>query len=67
MGDMGDYYNDLRAHRKARRAELGVECPRCKIVRPKACASILLPGQRCRVDGYRDPRPDDRTKENPDA
>jgi hypothetical protein len=60
MGDMGDYYNDLKQARKERRALLGVDCPRCKIVRPKAHPSILLPGQRCRVDGYRDPRPDDR-------
>lgn len=67
MGDMGDYYNDLKQARKERRALLGVECPRCKIVRPKTNASILLPGQRCRVDGYRDPRTDDRMKETPDA
>lgn len=55
-GDMGDYFNDLREARKERRARLGVECPQCKIVRPKAHPSILLPGQRCKVDGYRDPR-----------
>ena len=46
--------------RKERRRTLGVNCPRCAEVRPKAHPSILLPGQRCRVDGYRDPRPDDR-------
>lgn len=60
MGDMGDYFNDLRQSRRERRAELGVCCPRCAIARPKAHPSILLPGQRCKVDGYRDPRPDDR-------
>lgn len=60
MGDMGDYWRDLKDSRKQRRAALGVDCPRCKEVRPKANPSILLPGQRCRVDGYRDPRPDDR-------
>jgi hypothetical protein len=60
MGDMGEYFNDLKIGRKERRARLGVECPRCKVVRPKAYPSILLPNQRCRVDGYRDPRPDDR-------
>lgn len=58
-GDMGDYFNDLREARKERRARLGVECPQCKIVRPKAHPSILLPGQRCKVDGYSDPRPRD--------
>ena len=57
MGDMGDYYNDLKDARKARRAALGVSCPRCKEVRPKAWPTLLLPGQRCKVDGYRDPRP----------
>lgn len=57
MGDMGDYFNDLRHDRRARREAFGVPCPQCKIVRPKANASILLPGQRCKVDGYRDPRP----------
>ena len=59
MGDMGDYFNDLKDAQKERRARLGVDCPQCAIVRPKANASILLPGQRCKVDGYRDPRPRD--------
>lgn len=59
MGDMGDHFNDLRASRKERRAQLGVNCPQCKMARPKAHPSILLPGQRCKVDGYRDPRPRD--------
>lgn len=57
MGDMGDLYDDLREDRKRKRAEHGVKCPRCKEVRPRAQASILLPGQRCQVDGYRDLRP----------
>ena len=57
MGDMGDYFNDLKDERKELRATLGVECPECKRLRPKTNASILLPGQKCRVDGYADPRP----------
>lgn len=57
MGDMGDLYNDLRAHLRQQRAELGVDCPNCRIKQPKRIPSILLPGQRCKVDGYRDPRP----------
>ena len=57
MGDMGDTFNALRADRRDRRARLGVNCPRCAIARPKAHPSILLPQQRCKVDGYRDPRP----------
>ena len=42
--------------RKAKRAAFGVNCPKCADARPKAHPSILLPGQRCKVDGYRDPR-----------
>lgn len=57
MADMGDFYRALEDDRRARRDALGVECPSCKKLRPKTNASILLPGQRCRVDGYRDPRP----------
>lgn len=57
MGDMGDYFNDLKDARKERRRLHGIECPQCKIARPKAWPSILLPQQRCKVDGYRDPRP----------
>ena len=57
MGDMGDYYNDLRNARREARDRFGVSCPQCRLSRPKANASILLPGQRCKVDGYRDPRP----------
>ena len=57
MGDMGDFYNEIKASRKAQRDALGVDCPKCQQLRPKANASILLPGQRCKVDGYRDPRP----------
>jgi len=57
MGDMGDYFNDWKQHKKGLRDRFGVECPECKIKRPKAHASILLPAQKCKVDGYRDPRP----------
>lgn len=57
MGDMGDYYNDIKSYTKERRERLGVTCPRCNDKQPKRTPSILLPGQRCKVDGYRDPRP----------
>jgi hypothetical protein len=57
MGDEGDFWRDVKDYMRERRARLGVECPRCKEVRPKACPSILLPQQKCKVDGYRDPRP----------
>jgi hypothetical protein len=56
MGDIGDVFNALRSERQELRSKFGIECLRCKVVRPKTNASILLPGQRCKVDGYRDPR-----------
>lgn len=56
-GDMGEFYNGLREDRRKRRAELGVSCPGCRVTQPKRTPTILLPGQRCRVCGYRDPRP----------
>ena len=57
MSDMGDDFRAMRDHKARLREKYGVDCPQCAIVRPKACASILLPQQRCRVDGYVDPRP----------
>lgn len=50
---MGDFYRALKDRRRDIRAELGRECPDCPSNRH---ATILLPGQVCRVDGYRDPR-----------
>lgn len=58
MGDMADVFNGMRDHKKALRAKYGIECPECKRLRPKANATILMPQQRCRVDGYRDQRPE---------
>lgn len=57
MGDVGDYFNDLKAYRKALRAKFGVECPMCRAKQPKREPTVMLPGQRCKVDGYVDPRP----------
>lgn len=56
MGDMGDTFREHREAMKDRRRRLGRACPECQAKRPKAHPSILLPGQRCKVDGYRDPR-----------
>jgi hypothetical protein len=56
MGDMGEIFNAYRYYKRERRLKFGVNCPKCAVVRPKAHPSILLPGQQCRVDGYRDPR-----------
>jgi hypothetical protein len=57
MGDMGELFRDLKEHRKEQRAKHGAPCPVCVEKLPKACPSILLPGQRCRIHSYRDPRP----------
>lgn len=60
--DYGELCRDIRDARKEARAKYGVPCPVCKRERPKAHPSILLPEQRCKIDGYRDPRV--RTKES---
>ena len=57
MGDMADIFNDIKQQRRLLRQKYGSECPKCKQLRPKTNASILLPGQKCLVDGYIDPRP----------
>jgi hypothetical protein len=58
MSDIGDDFKALKDHNKALRQKYGVNCPRCSQVRPKAHPTILMPQQRCKVDGYRDPRPE---------
>lgn len=59
--DYGDMCREIKDARREARSKHGVPCPRCAGVRPKAHPSILLPEQRCKVDGYRDPR--QRTRE----
>lgn len=56
-GDMGDFWNDVKADRKERRERLGVNCPGCIKHHPKRNPTVLLPGQRCKVCKHRDPRP----------
>ncbi|MGZ5799015.1 MAG: hypothetical protein ACXWJZ_00105 [Burkholderiaceae bacterium] len=58
MSDTIDDFNSMKDHKKRLRAKFGVNCPQCAIKRPKAHPSILLPKQRCKVDGYVDPRPE---------
>jgi hypothetical protein len=55
--DSDECLRELRKEKRELRVAEGVDCPRCALARPKANASILLPGQTCKVDGYRDPRP----------
>lgn len=56
MSEAAEIFNAMKDHKKAIRSKYGVECPECKKIRPKTNASILLPRQKCKVDGYRDPR-----------
>lgn len=56
MGDMSELFRDMKEARRALRSKFGIECPKCKELQPKRNATILLPGQRCKVDKYRDPR-----------
>lgn len=59
MGDMGDIFRDMKELRSRLRQKFGVKCPVCVVRRPKANATILLPQQRCKVDGYVDSRSED--------
>jgi hypothetical protein len=52
MSDMADDFRAIKEDRKERRAALGIECPECKRLLPKANATILLPGQRCSRRGH---------------
>lgn len=54
--EYGDWCKHLREERKQLRMRFGKNCPVCLRERPKGNPSILLPGQTCRVDGYRDQR-----------
>ena len=55
--DMAEDFAEFREWKKAWRMLVGVKCPRCNVVQPKRNATILMPGWRCKVDGYQDPRP----------
>ena len=56
MSDMGEMYRDMKEYRKALRRAFGIPCPACNALEPKRDPTILLPGQRCKVDGYKDAR-----------
>lgn len=58
MSDMGETFRAMNDQKKAIRAKYGIECPECRRLLPKASPTILLPQQRCRIHGYRDPRPE---------
>jgi hypothetical protein len=57
MSDAAEVYADLKAINKQLRAMYGVPCPVCVEKLPRAHPTILEPQHRCRIHGYRDPRP----------
>ena len=63
MSEMADDFRAMKDHKTRLRAKYGIECPECKRLQPKRNATILLPQGRCRVDGYRDQRPELTDKE----
>ena len=54
--DYGDLCRDLREAKKEARRLHGRPCPECRRLLPRASPTILLPQQRCKIHGYRDPR-----------
>lgn len=61
MSDYRDLCQIIKDERRRTRKKYGVPCPECVRLLPKAQPTILLPGQRCKIHGYRDSRK--RTKE----
>lgn len=59
MSECAEIYGAMKDARKHLRTVLGVNCPECVRLIPRACPSILIPGQRCRIHGYVDPRGQD--------
>lgn len=56
MGDVGDDFREVREYQQALRDAHGVDCPGCRRKQPKRIPTVMLPQQRCKVCGYRDPR-----------
>ena len=55
--ELGEFWRGVKESRRELRSKHGIECPECKRLQPKRNPTVLLPQQRCKVDGYRDPRP----------
>ena len=50
-GDMGDYWNEIKTDRDKKKKELGIDCPGCKLLRPKTYPTRLIPGKKCKACG----------------
>lgn len=56
MSEVADIYQGIKDHKKRLRAKYGINCPECVRLLPRANPTILLPGQRCKIHKYTDPR-----------
>lgn len=56
MSEVAEIYQGMKDHKKHLRAKYGVNCPECVRLLPRANPTILLPGQRCKIHKYTDPR-----------
>ena len=63
MGDMGEMFREHREYMRGRKEKLGVDCPGCIKEQPKRIPTRLLPEQKCKVCGYRDPRSKNHNKD----
>jgi hypothetical protein len=61
-----EFYRRWKNVRKTRREMYGVDCPGCIKGHPNRNPTKLMPQQKCKVCGYRDPRPR-LTQEQQDA
>lgn len=61
-GDEGDYWRDVKEARRRERDKHGIECVGCMAKEPNRNPTILMPQQKCRVCGYRDPRKEGKDK-----
>lgn len=57
MSEYAELCRDMRDHKRKVKGEFGVLCEGCKIARPKAHPTIMLPKQKCKVCGHKDNRP----------
>lgn len=57
MGDTVDIYRAMKDHRKKMREAHGIKCWLCEELHPKRNPTILMPGKKCKVCGYKDTRP----------
>lgn len=58
MSSGTDHLGDVYFIRAKVKAKVGVPCPACVKLLPKAHPTMLAPNRRCKIHGYTDPRPE---------